>query len=769
MDRVNTVNWGELTHMTWNPNARRLVPAALVGLALVAACQDDRSAIVSVQPAPEFRVAVEASSLSAAPGTRIAVAIRGEAASGAPVGGLQGTLRFDASRLRYVGQSLEGPQAITNNEHADAGELRFINVDAGAIPARAAEYVFEVRGSDYARTLRLDFYAAVLEDGTPIRSATVARSVMPATDLAVRDDARPLTVEDWNAKLYPNLQPGPARSPGSYVLNLQYGDITLDGAVNVFDAQEAKRVAVGINALIAGTDSPNRDRVVAANVYPSNLPGLGEVGDANPPGLEADGSRVIDVFDAQRIAREAANIDQAVVGELIPGRGPVTTARQLITSDITVDRLFVKDTVYEIQGRVKVRNGATLTIQAGTRVEGGTPAPGQDVSTLIIQRDGRIVAIGTPLEPIVMSCTSPTKVAGCWGGLVIAGNSSINDGTPSSPVIAGRSATGNCIEKLMEGTTDVYFGGCNPADSSGVLKYLRVEYGGFILSANNELNGISAGALGNHTVIDYIDIHSGLDDCFELFGGTVNVKHLLCTANQDDNFDISFGWSGMAQFVIAQQDSTNGDKGIEADNSETAPFTQTPYTTGQIWNFTLVGQLDPTSNTGVAGNNVNDALHLRRGTTPFISNLLAQGYPSPLDLDDNQTCAQPQQPEVQHSLFVNLASLGNSDSGDPTNCAGGPGSGSDAEQLFLAFPAKGNQVGVSGSVMIAPYNYMTPDFRPLATLPAGVSLVGATPPNNGFFDVTATYIGAVPQANSNASNIPWYSGWTRGWQNPTTP
>jgi hypothetical protein len=65
---------------------------------------------------------------------------------------------------------------------------------------------------------------------------------------------------------------------------------------------------------------------------------------------------------------------------------------------------------------------------------------------------------------------------GDWGGLIINGRAPINFGTG---------------EAAGEGDTGVY-GGNDPNDNSGILRYVRVEFGGIEFSPDNELNGIEA-------------------------------------------------------------------------------------------------------------------------------------------------------------------------------------------------------------------------------------------------------------------------------------
>ncbi|MBK9065887.1 MAG: hypothetical protein IPL76_03235 [Gemmatimonadetes bacterium] len=108
--------------------------------------------------------------------------------------------------------------------------------------------------------------------------------------------------------------------------------MTLDGTLNVFDASYTANVAVGNNPLIAGTDAPSRDAVVAGNVWPFNLrasgtrrrPGDGiEAGAAVPVGAGRGGG-----------GPRAVGLDQQVVGELIPGRDAAPGTRVQVTGTL---------------------------------------------------------------------------------------------------------------------------------------------------------------------------------------------------------------------------------------------------------------------------------------------------------------------------------------------------------------------------------------------------------------------------------------------------
>src|SRR5262249_29404020 len=136
-------------------------------------------------------------------------------------------------------------------------------------------------------------------------------------------------------------------TPGQCVPNLQYGDATLDGALNVLDVVYVANVSVGVSPLM--DPASNRDGVIAGNVRPVN----GGTGGSPRPGVEpgsATPDGQINVLDVVAIANESVGNLVAVVGDNIPGRGAacVSSNRVVINANISSDRLFNKDTVYQI-------------------------------------------------------------------------------------------------------------------------------------------------------------------------------------------------------------------------------------------------------------------------------------------------------------------------------------------------------------------------------------------------------------------------------------
>ena len=222
----------------------------------------------------------------------------------------------------------------------------------------------------------------------------------------------------------------------------------------------------------------------------------------------------------------------------------------VVTGEITGTETWTSANYYVLRGAVFVRTGATLNIQAGTRVIGESGS----VGTLIVERGGRLNAIGTREQPIVFTSDQPvgSRARGDWGGIIINGRAPVN--------IEGGEGAG-------EGDTGVY-GGNDPNDNSGTLRYVRVEFAGIEFSPDNELNGIAFQGVGRGGTLRYIQVHMNRDDALEWFGGTADIKHAVASNAADDSFDWTFGWTGRAQFVAVTQRGDDADNGIEADNNE---------------------------------------------------------------------------------------------------------------------------------------------------------------------------------------------------------
>jgi len=322
--------------------------------------------------------------------------------------------------------------------------------------------------------------------------------------------------------------------------------------------------------------------------------------------------------------------------------GPDTTVppgAANITTDITTDRLFHAETTYTLSGFIKVANGATLTIEAGTKIVGDFDVPG---SSLFVLRGAKIIAIGTAEQPIVFTSEkSSGRQAGDWGGLIIVGNGTINRADPTILEGTGTNATTNPQVN--------YGGGTNNADNSGELRYVRVEFAGYATATDQELNSFTFAAVGSGTQLSYLQALYGLDDSFEWFGGAVDARYLVSYEAGDDHFDASEGYSGRNQFLIAYQSvrpeprpaagSPSSDpQGIENDGCNGANClsgqNSSPRTNPVFANFTFVG----TGPGVVDGTSGGIGLMLRRGTAgTYVNGVISRWPRAAISLRDQTT------------------------------------------------------------------------------------------------------------------------------------
>ena len=243
-----------------------------------------------------------------------------------------------------------------------------------------------------------------------------------------------------------------------------------------------------------------------------------------------------------------------------------------------------------------VTNGAILTIEPGTKIVGETGKNGG----LIITRSCKIIADGTEARPIVFTSEAANPQRGDWAGVVLLGNA------PTNSSFNGVQGIGE-IEGGINNSDGLGLYGTpasqaqNPADNSGILRYVRIEYAGYAFLPDKEINGLTFGGVGNKTIVDYVQVSYANDDSFEWFGGTVNCTHLISFRTLDDDFDTDNGFSGKVQFGISLRDSAVADisksEAFESDN-DAAGSSLLPQTAAVFSNMTVMGPRATLANTG---------------------------------------------------------------------------------------------------------------------------------------------------------------------------
>ena len=322
---------------------------------------------------------------------------------------------------------------------------------------------------------------------------------------------------------------------------------------------------------------------------------------------------------------------------------------------ITTNTTWSNKNTYIIAGLVYVKSGVTLTIEPGTTIFGSNQFAN---SSLIITKGAKLYANGKVDSPIVFTSMYPVgqRNPGDWGGIVLLGKApynGISSATSPTPNAFGL----NYIEGITEvnntvsGESTEFGGGTSPnvSDTSGSLKYVRIEYGGYIFSQNKEINGLTFGAVGKGTKIDYIQCSYINDDAFEWFGGNVNCTHLVAYRGIDDEFDTDNGFSGSVQYGLGIRDPRFADnsynlssgsstsEGYESDNDANGSDNN-PRTKALFTNMTHIGPLR-----GDNSSAMQSAIHpgfrrgarIRRNSELKIFNSIIADYPTGLMIDNS--------------------------------------------------------------------------------------------------------------------------------------
>lgn len=284
-----------------------------------------------------------------------------------------------------------------------------------------------------------------------------------------------------------------------------------------------------------------------------------------------------------------------------------------LQGEIKGQEVILEEGRYTLTGKLIVEEGAKLTIKPGVEIVSSKVSSDAfaAVRYIAVSQGAEIDVQGTKEKPVIM--TAEEERPGAWGGLVVCGK---------APTNKGKSAVAEVSELV--------YGGDDPEDNSGAIRFLRIEYSGFSYNNEKEFNGLSMFGVGNKTIIENVQVFEGSDDGFEWFGGTVNAKNLVVTnfAEEvgDDLFDWTEGWSGQGENWYGIRTNA-GNRGIEADNNSNNHLAD-PISSPTIKNLTLIGA-------GDAGNEPQ-AIKLRVGTKAKFENIVLANWNTGIDIQHDE-------------------------------------------------------------------------------------------------------------------------------------
>ncbi len=401
--------------------------------------------------------------------------------------------------------------------------------------------------------------------------------------------------------------------------------------------------------------------------------------------------------------------------EFDPQNAVYPTPNVDVNSNITSDTHWTAGNTYYLRNQIYVKNNATLTIDAGVIIRADHTAVG---AGLFVTKGAKVIAVGTATSPIVFTSDNApgARNKGDWGGVILLGKASynINNGV-------------NNIEGIAASSDTEFGGGTTPDDddNSGMLKYVRIEFGGYIYAPNQEINGLTFGAVGRLTTIDNVQVSFANDDSFEWFGGTVNCKHIVAYRGLDDDFDTDNGYSGYVQFALGIRDpqisdnpSVSTSEGFESDNNATSSAVS-PYTSARFTNCTLVG---PTyrltlPNGGTLASGYKRGARLRRNTHLKIYNTIFLDFLEGLNIDGVTTETNALNNTLKYKNNI-LAGITTTSKTVYVNASGN----NPSFDINAWYSSNNNStVATNAGILINPYNtssaliYTGLDYRPATT------------------------------------------------------
>ena len=433
------------------------------------------------------------------------------------------------------------------------------------------------------------------------------------------------------------------------------------------------------------------------------------------------------------------------------GKGAVV---QVSNSDISGTVNWTRDNTYVLNSFVYVESGETLNIEPGTVIK-GKQGTGGNASALFVTQGGTINAEGTPNNPIIFTSELDATVGAqanvgeanfgflgsqLWGGVVILGNAPLNSAKDNT----GNAATP--IYEVFEGLSDDQgtgdqrlhrFGGSDPTDNSGTLRYVQIRYPGTTFFEDSELNGLTMGGVGNGTTIEFVEVLGSSDDGFEWWGGTVNTKALVAAYCQDDSFDVDQGYQGKNQFWFVLQGTIAADHGGEIDGT-LEPGTPVPAGlpkgNWELYNATFVGNSD------------EEVFQFSDQSRATIKNSVFTGFGEGIEFkDDNIGAFNEGEVIVTHNIWPNVGAnlvVGATTANDNTVTAG-----------IFTDTTKSNLTGAPMLINTDNGQNRMLDPRPASGSPALSAANFTTVPNDGFY-TPVDFVGAFP-AEAN-----WAVSWT---------
>ena len=399
---------------------------------------------------------------------------------------------------------------------------------------------------------------------------------------------------------------------------------------------------------------------------------------------------------------------------VVPSAGSFLVNRRGFERAVEGEMRLTSDRSYLLGGRLLVKSGATLTIEAGALVEAMGPA-----AEIVVEPGARIMVLGRREAPVVMTCSQQVgqRRPGCWGGLKVYGKAPVGDGQDA------------VTEARLDQSFD-YFED-DPQESSGELRYLRVEFAGGGSVDKAPAAAVEFHGVGDGTVIDHVQAHSSLGDGFAFHGGTARCNYCVSSDSRHDSLAWDLGWQGSVQHLYVQQ-------GSEAASAIRGSADGLPINglAPTLYNVTLVGGYNISVLGGSPGRrtSIGPGILLEGNAAITARNVLAVGFGG-FAVDGSAAGFASGTSSFSHAIL--------------TNSGYRRGSRSRVGGTFVPYV---EFIDAEPDLLNIRYE-ANPDPRPRGGSPALRLGNAAVPPFDGRFDRSAHRVGAFGKKN-------WLEEWT---------
>lgn len=423
------------------------------------------------------------------------------------------------------------------------------------------------------------------------------------------------------------------------------------------------------------------------------------------------------------------------------------------------------------------------------------PFPGIDPSSIPNPCTGACVPqfcddtpLAAPLAPLASDGTQNVEL---WGGVALAGNAPTNLGDDEGFGIGVGVAEG--IQVPQTPVILATYGGVEPHDDSGVVRYVSVRHAGDEIAANNELNGVTLAGVGDGTIYEFVEVYTNWDDGHEWFGGTVNGSHLVSIYAADDQFDLDEGYTGNLQFLLAmapffEQDSgalygspaaphigewdnvNNGNVNVRRDlDASSTDNTPWPFGHPTVYNLTAIGHVTDGANLAVSDAIAGDGIFATASFAGQLSNsiIVNTGAGACFDCNAGGAVAGFDCPTNALNDLVRLNASICSDTGAPA--AQVVTNGNNYSAMLLGNPVDGAHLTTGIEVLAQEDPAFDPKGNAAAKLdpsildargaydprPAGPGIAIGIPPQDSGLDRSANYRGAFENGAAELWTTPW--------------